>query len=87
MTKVRVAKWLIPGMLIYDMIANKQWFIDIFQGWENARVANIEVQSRVGFDMAPAQNSYLLLHRGLAKFSKSSNTLSYTYLETTASIF
>jgi hypothetical protein len=54
MTEVRVAKWLIPGVLLYDMIANKQRFIDIFQRWENARVANIEVQSRVGFDMALA---------------------------------
>jgi hypothetical protein len=60
MTEVRVAKWLIPGMLIYDMIANKQWFIDIFQRWENARVAKIELQSRVGFDMAPALDSWNL---------------------------
>jgi hypothetical protein len=60
MTEVRVAKWLIPGVLLYDMIANKQWFIDIFQRWENARVANIEVQSRVGFDMAPTLDSWSL---------------------------
>jgi hypothetical protein len=41
MIEVRVAQWLIPGVLLYDMIANEQWFMNFFQRWENARVAKI----------------------------------------------
>ncbi|EEU33900.1 uncharacterized protein NECHADRAFT_55608 [Fusarium vanettenii 77-13-4] len=60
--KKRVAMWtLTAGIgLAAEMIANPQWFIDIFTQWRAARRANIQIVTKVGFDMSPAGDTWSL---------------------------
>ncbi|KAI8710946.1 hypothetical protein NCS52_01523500 [Fusarium sp. LHS14.1] len=60
--KKRVAMWtLTAGIgLAADMIANPQWFIDIFTQWLAPRRANIQIVTKVGFDMSPAGDTWSL---------------------------
>lgn len=58
----RVAAWVLSGgaLLLADMIANKDWFINVFEEWRAARQANVQIVTKAGFDMGPAADTWKL---------------------------
>ncbi|XP_014550204.1 hypothetical protein COCVIDRAFT_71735, partial [Bipolaris victoriae FI3] len=60
--KKRVALWTLTGGvgLAADMIANRQWFINVFTEWRAARRANIQIVTKAGFDLSPASDTWSL---------------------------